>query len=401
MRVAAMRIRKHSRSIVALVIGGGILAAALWPEPIEVSIVPVARGPMAVTLDEDGETRVRERFVVSAPVAGRLQRVQLEPGDAVRAGDSVVARIASAPAALLDSRTESELTAALAAARAAAGMAQAERMRASAALGRARSARQRTRELAMAGAVAVDTLDQAETDLTAAEEAVRAADFAVARADQEVRIARARLQQPAAAGATVTVTAPVSGVVLRVLRKSESVVPVGEPLLEIGDPAALEVVADVLSSDAVRIRPGAAVRFEQWGGHQPLDGRVRRVEPSGFMKVSALGVEEQRVNVVIDFVDAAAAAYALGDGYSVGVRIVIWQTDDTVRVPAGAVFRRGEGWGVFVVDEGKARLQTLRIGERNATDVQIVEGLAVGQRVLLHPPDTITDGTRITSRPER
>jgi HlyD family secretion protein len=395
-----MRIRKHSRSILAIVIGGGILAAALWPEPIEVSIVPVERGPMAVTLDEDGETRVRERFVVSAPVAGRLQRVQLEPGDAVRAHDSVVARIASAPAALLDPRTEGELTAALAAARAAAGIAQADRMRASTALSRARSARQRSRELATAGAIAVDTLDQAETDLMAAEEALRAADFAVARADQEVRIARARLQQPAAAGATVTVAAPVSGVVLRVLRKSESVVPVGEPLLEIGDPAALEVVVDVLSSDAVRIRPGAAVLFEQWGGHDPLHGRVRRVEPSGFMKVSALGVEEQRVNVVVDFVDPAAA-HVLGDGYSVGVRIVTWQTDDTVRVPSGAVFRRGEGWGVFVVEDGRARMETLRIGERNATDVQIVEGLAVGQLVLLHPPDTITDGTRVTSRPEQ
>ena len=391
-------IRRNVRVVAAGVVVSGILAAALWPEAVEVSTATAARAPMQVTIDEDGETRVRERFVVSAPVAGRLQRIELDPGDAVVARSTVLARIAPAAAPLLDARNRSELVTAVEAARAALGQAQAERMRAVTMLTRLRTALRRQRELAMAGAIAADALDQAEAETGAAEEAMRAAEFAVARGEQEVRLARARLQQPGPGAGAVNVIAPVDGIVLRIRRESESVVPTGEPLVEIGDPTRLEVVADLLSTDAVRVAPGALVLLEQWGGAHPIAGRVRRVEPSGFLKLSALGVEEQRVNVIIDLDRAHAGA--LGDGYRVEVRIVVWRSDDVLQVPAGSIFRRGEGWAAFIVDGNRARLRDVRIGQRNATDVQILEGLEAGRTVVLHPPDTLDDGARVTPRRE-
>ena len=392
-------VRKYSRLLTGVLIVTAIVAAALWPEAAEVDLATVARGPMEVTLDEEGETRVRERFVVSAPVSGRLQRITHEPGDAVTSG-TVVARLIPAAAPLLDPRTQAELSAALDATRAALGQAQAERARAATALARARTSERRQAELVKGGAIAPDAFDEAQSATRAAEEALRAADFAVARAENEVQLARARLQPSAAGGRIVDVVAPVDGIILKRLRESEAVVPVGEPLLEIGDAGELEVVADLLSTDAVRVRAGAPVRIEQWGGGHALDGRVRRVEPSGFMKVSALGVEEQRVNVLIDFVDATGAVRALGDGYRVEVRIVIWREDDVVKVPVGALFRRGEGWAAFVVSDGHAQVQTVDIGQRNAVDAQIVKGLAPGQQVVVHPPDTLTDGARIANRDE-
>ena len=209
---------------------------------------------------------------------------------------------------------------------------------------------------------------------------------------------RARLQGPTTAGGEVVIVAPIDGIVLKRLRESEAVVPLGEALLEVGDPQRLEVVADLLSTDAVRVPPGAAVLIEQAGDQPPLRARVRRVEPSGFMKVSALGVEEQRVNVLIDFVDAASAARVLGDNYRVGVRIVTWSDDHVLRVPVGSLFRRGEGWATFVIEQGRAQLRTVEIGQRNETFAQITNGLSAGQVVVLHPPDTLTDGARIGIR---
>ena len=230
------------------------------------------------------------------------------------------------------------------------------------------------------------------------EEAHRAAEFTVSRAEYELQLARARLQAPAAGGRPVDVVAPVDGVVLKRLRESESVVPVGEPLLEIGDPSQIEIVADLLSTDAVRIPAHARVLIEQWGGSEPLEAVVRRVEPSGFMKVSALGVEEQRVNVVIDLADRSGQAHQLGDGYRVEVRVVVWQEADVVKVPVGSLFRSGDEWSAFVIDEGRTRLQRVQLGQRNDTEGQIVDGLQPGQTVVLHPPDTLTDGTRVTVR---
>jgi HlyD family secretion protein len=392
-----MRFLKNKRLIAGVVIVVAIVVMAMWPESIEVSVAMVERGPMQVTLDEDGETRVRDKFVISAPVAGRLQRIVLDIGDPVVSGKTIVARLTTADAPLLDPRTRGELEAAAEAARAAVGQARAELERASAELMRARTTLQRQQELMKAGAIAADNLDAAETAVATAEEARKAAEFAVSRTEYELQLARARLQAPAPAGRAVEIVAPVNGVVLKRFRESESVVPVGEPIVEIGEPSRTEIVADFLSTDAVRIQTGAAVLIEGWGGNDPLEGRVRRVDPAGFMKVSALGVEEQRVNVVIDFEDPTAAK-RLGDGYRVEVRVIVWREEDVVKVPVGGLFRRGNDWAAFVVDGEQVWMQPVELGQRNDVDGQVLEGLTPGQMVVLHPPDTLMDGARVTVR---
>jgi HlyD family secretion protein len=392
-----MRFLKNKRLIAGVVIILAIVAMAMWPESIDVSVATVERGPMQVTLDEDGETRIRDKFVVSAPVAGRLQRIELEPGDPVVRGKTIVARLTTADSPLLDPRTRGELEPAVEAARAAVGQSRAELERATAELMRARTTLQRQQELMKAGAIAADSLDAAETAVATAEEARKAAEFAVARAEHELQLSRARLQAPAPAGRAVEIVAPVSGVILKRFRESESVVPVGEPLIEIGEPARIEIVADFLSTDAVRIQPGSAVLIEGWGGSDPLKGRVRRIEPAGFMKVSALGVEEQRVNVVIDVEDPSAAK-RLGDGYRVEVRVIVWREDEVVKVPVGALFRRGNEWAAFVVDGEQVKMQPVGLGQRNDVDGQVLKGLSSGQTVVLHPPDTLMDGARIRVR---
>jgi HlyD family secretion protein len=392
-----MRFLKNKRLIAGVVIVLAIVGMAMWPESIEISVAKVERGPMQVTLDEDGETRIRDKFVVSAPVAGRLQRIELEVGDPVVRGKTIVARLTTADAPLLDPRTRGELEAGAEAARAALGQTRAERERATAEFMRARTTLQRQQELMKAGAIAADNLDAAETAVTTAEEARKAAEFAVARAEYELQLARARLQAPAPAGRAVEVVAPVSGLVLKRFRESESVVPVGEPLLEIGELSRTEIVADFLSTDAVRIQRGAEVLIEGWGGNDALKGRVRRVDPAGFMKVSALGVEEQRVNVVIDFADPSAAT-RLGDGYRVEVRAIVWREDNVVKVPVGGLFRRGNDWAAFLVEGEQVRLQAVELGQRNDEEAQVIRGLSPGQTVVLHPPDTLMDGARISVR---
>jgi HlyD family secretion protein len=392
-----MRFSTYLRLIVAVLVIAGIVAVAMWPQALAVDVANAHTGPMQVTIDEDGATRVRQRFVIHAPVAGRLARIELEPGDRVTRNATVLASIAPVQPALIDPRTRSELSAAVDAARAAIGLAQADRERTAAALERALSTEARQRKLFEGGAIPRDTLEAAETARRTAEEAVRAADFAVKVAEYELQLAQARLQAPQAGGASVQIRAPIDGVVLKRYHESAAVVAAGEPLIEVGDVDELEIVADLLSTDAVRVEPGAKVLIEQWGGGQTLQGRVRRVEPSGFMKVSALGVEEQRVNVIIDFADPAAGR-VLGDGYRVEVRIVTWHADDVLTVPTGSLFRQGDGWAVFVVEGETARLQPIQLGQRNQVDAQILDGLSAGQRVILHPPDTLGDGSRITVR---
>ena len=392
-----IRLLKSPRLLLAIAIVAAITAAAFWPETMVVEVVTATEGPMQVTIDEEGETRVRERFVISAPVAGRITRIELEPGDEVRRGVTELVRMTPQEAPLLDPRTRTELSAAVEAARAAVGQAQAERGRAAASLSRARSALARQDSLADAGLIARDDLEAAQTAVTTADEAARAAEFAVSRAEYELQLARARLQTPGGGGASIQITAPIDGAVLKRLHESAAVVAAGEPLLEIGDPNQLEVVSDLLSTDAVRVPPRAEVLIDRWGGDHPLQGRVRRVEPSGFMKISALGVEEQRVNVIFDLADAAAGR-ALGDGYRVEVRIIAWRAERVLKVPVGSLFRRGEGWALFIVIDGFARLQPVDLGERNDTEAQILGGVSAGQTVVLHPPDTLTDGMRVTVR---
>ena len=392
-----MRFLKNKKLIASVLVVAAIVAVALWPQSMEVAVVRAERGPMQVTVDEDGETRVRDRFLVTAPVSGRVQRIEIEPGDKVVRGKTVLARITPAESPLLDPRTRGELAAAVEAGTAAVGQARAERQRGVTALDRARSTLRRQQELMKAGAISSDALEAAETAVTSAEDALRAAEFAERRSEGELQLARARLAAPRTSGRSVDVVAPIDGTILKRLRESEGVVPVGEPLLEIGEPGRMEIVADLLSTDAVRVSPGAEVLIEQWGGGHTLHGRVRRVEPSGFMKISALGVEEQRVNVIVDFVNVAEAV-RLGDGYRVEVRVVLWKDDDVLKVPVGGLFRQGEGWAVFVVEEGRVRRQTVQLGQRNENEGQITSGLEAGATIVLHPPDTLTDGTRVTVR---
>jgi HlyD family secretion protein len=391
------RVFRNRRVMAGALIVLALLVVALWPRAVQVDLAPVARGPLVVTIDEEGRTRVRERFVVSAPVGGRVQRIALEPGDEVHRGMALV-RVEAVEPALIDDRTRAELSATVEAARAALGQAQAERARAAAALERARGTLARQRELVAAGAISRDEVEATETEARSAEEALRAAEFSVARAGHELQVARARLQQPAAGRGGTVISSPVDGVVLRRFRESEGVVPAGEPLLEIGNATRLEVVADLLSTDAVRVAPGAAVLIEQWGGDHALRGRVRRVEPAGFMKVSALGVEEQRVNVVVDFDDPDRAGRELGDGYRVEVRIVIWEEQDVLKVPVASLFRRGDDWAVFVLEGGRARLRPVRIGRRSGTEAQVLAGVEQGDALVIHPPDALGDGVRATER---
>lgn len=393
------RFLPNRRVWIAVLVVGGLLAVALWPKTIEVDTGTVVRGPLVVTVDEEGMTRVRDRFVVSSPVAGRVLRIELEPGDPVKRGQ-VVARVRAEQPPLLDERTRAEAQAAVETARAALGRARAEEQRARAALGRLRRELTRARELAESGVVPAQELDARESDAKVAEESVNVAVFAVRAAESDLQRAQARLAPsvPEPAGRVVPVTAPADGAILKRLRESESVVPPGDPLLEIGDPRRLEIVADLLSTDAVRARPGARAIIEQWGGDKELEARVRRIEPAGFTKISALGVEEQRVNVVLDFVDPAGALEALGDAYRVEVRVVIWEAPRVLKVPTSALFREGERWAVYVLQSGRARRVTIELGHQTGREAEVTSGLAEGDVVILHPGDSLADGTKATPR---
>jgi HlyD family secretion protein len=385
------------RLLAGVLVVVAILAVALWPQTLEVDVDRVSRGSMLVTIDEEGETRVRERFIIAAPLAGRLQRIQLEPGDRVVRGRTV-ARLMPAAPTLLDARTRSELAAGVEAAQAALGRASAERQRAGATLDRARSLVRRRKELAEAGIIPRDQLEADEAAMKAAEEEVRAAEYAIRQGEHELQMARVRLEQPTAGGRTIEIAAPADGVVLKRYRESEADVPAGDPLLEVGNPADLEIVSDLLSTDAVRVSPGNRVFIEQWGGGTPLEGRVRRVEPSGFLKISALGVEEQRVNVIVDFDNSTDTPKKLGDGYRVEVRVVVSEVNEALKIPLGSLFRHGEVWAAFTIEDGRARVRELQLGQRNDVEAEIVMGLAEGVPIVIHPPDTLTEGMRVTKR---
>jgi len=301
---------------------------------------------------------------------------------------------------LLDERTRAEAQAAIESARAALGRARAEEQRARATLAQLQRELTRIRELAQNRVVSAQELESREAEAKVAEESVNAAVFAVQAATSALQGAQARLAPPTrdAAGRVVSVTAPADGVVLKRLRESESVVPPGDPLIEIGDPHRLEIVVDLLSTDAVRVQRGARTIIEQWGGERHLEARVRRIEPSGFTKISALGVEEQRVNVVLDFVDPAAAWAALGDAYRVEVRIVIWEAAAVQKVPTSALFRQGEKWAAYTVAEGRARRVIVELGHQTGQEAEVVSGLSEGAPVILHPVDTLADGARVKEK---
>lgn len=393
------RLLLNRRLWIVVIVVAALLAVALWPETVPVETAVVSRGPLLVTVDEEGRTRVRDRFVVASPVAGRVLRIELEPGDPVKAGD-VVARLRPETPGSLDARTRAEAQAALDSARATTGQARAEEQRARAALALAQRELTRVRNLVAESLATTQQLEVREADVKTAEEQVNAAAFAARAAEAEVTRAQARLAPPTAdaGGRVVPITSPVDGVVLKRVRESETVVPAGDPLVEIGDPRQLEIVVDLLSVDAVKVQPGARAIIDQWGGDRTLDARVKRVEPSGFTKISALGVEEQRVNVILEFTDPATAWAALGDGYRVRARIVTWESGDVLKVPTGALVRAGEQWAVFAVRDGRAHRVPIAIDHQNGQEAEVASGIEPGTTIILHPGDTVVEGVKVEQR---
>lgn len=399
--------------IAAIVVVG--LGYAFWPQPVEVDLAEVARGPLQVTVDEDGKTRIREKYVVSAPLAGRLLRIDMDAGDPVQVGKTLLATIEPRDPELLDARTIAQAEARVKAAEAT--LKKMEPMTEQARAAQAFAEAELTRARSAGGAVTKSELENAEYEYRRTSEEQRSM-----RIQEE--IARFELEQAQAAllrtrprddqegdgqsnnnghsngngGWTFTIYSPINGQVLRVLQESAAVVTAGTPLLELGDPRDLEAEIDVLSRDAVKIHPGAKVWFEHWGGDRDLQGRVRLVEPSGFTKISTLGVEEQRVNVIVDFVDPPEERTSLGDGFRVEARIVIDEADDVLKVPTSALFRVGKESAVFKVVDDVVHQQIVKIGRQNGLEAEVLDGLAAGDKVVIHPSDQVEDGVHVRQR---
>jgi HlyD family secretion protein len=357
----------------------------------------VARGRFEAVVEEDGRTRVRDRYVVSAPVAGRVQRLAVRAGDSV-ARDQTLALILAAPSALLGPRARREAEERIGAAEAMLQQAGVLIERAAAQQAQAEADAARLRDLQARGAAPLQQLERAELAERLAARDMLAAERRRHAAEHELDQARAMLQfadAPEGGPERQEVRAPVAGRVLRVLQESEAVVAAGAPLIELGDPGDLEVVVDVLTTEAVGIAPGAPVLIERWGGPQPLEGRVRLVEPGAFTRVSALGVEEQRVWVVVDLLTPRERRAALGDGFRVDARITVAAEEGALLVPVSALFRRGAGWAVFVVRDGIARERPVEIARRAARHAMVASGLAPGEEVVPFPPSALRDGARI------
>lgn len=380
--------------VALLAVAAGIVTA-MQPKPLQVEAAAVRRGQMLVTVNEDGVTRVRDRFVISAPLAGNLARIELHAGDTVQQGD-VIARILPLRAPLLDARTRSESEARVSAAMAGVAQAKAQVERAKVARDYAAEESENTKKLEQSGTLSRHALDRALVDERSRAAELASSEFAARVAEHELAMARATLGRMGGEGGgeQFEVTSPVSGRVLRLMQQSEGVVQAGTQLLEVGDPSALEVAVDVLTSDAVHIQPGAPVTLDEWGG-EALSATVRMVEPSAFTRLSALGVEEQRVNAVIDVISPYATWKALGDGYRVAARVEVYRSEDALMVPWSALFRKGQSWAVFTVEGSVARLRPVDIGRRNELDVEVKGGLELGARVILHPSERIADGTLV------
>jgi HlyD family secretion protein len=397
-----MQLRAKIGIIATAAIVAAGLALGLMPRAQRVDIAEVKRAPLVVTVEEEGKTRVMERYLVSAPVSGYVRRSALKAGDAVKAGQ-VIAVIEPAHAVALDPRTRAQAQAQVSAAQAALAVAEQNARAARAAAELAQQERIRAESLQQSSFISEQALDSARSAETRARAAEQAASHSVKVARFELEMARAavasatRLQGGGSLEA-LQVRAPVAAQVLKLLQESEGAVAAGQPLLEIGNPASLEVEVEVLSTHAVKIAPGSKVMLDRWGGEQTIEGTVRRVEPSGFTKISALGVEEQRVRVIVDFVSPREDWQSLGDGYRVEARFVLWEGDDILQVPTSALFRQGEGWAVFAVEGGRARVTPVETGQRAGLATQVLSGLAAGTRVVSHPDDKIGDGTRVKPR---
>ena len=391
--------RRHGWRYLAGAALVGLIAFGLWPKPQLVEIAVATRGPLVVTVDEEGVTQVRHRYLISSPVSGQLRRIDLKPGAPIVAGQTVVAVLEPASGDILDASSQAQAEARVRAAESQVAQAQAERQRAAASYELAQSEAARQRVLGRDKLVSQQEIDIAESRERTTAQEDRASTFALQVARYELERAQAVLQrsQPGAAAETslLKITSPISGQVLRVWQESSRPVTGGLALLEVGDPTDLEVRIEVLSRDGVAIAPGATVWLDQWGGESPLEAKVRLVEPAAFTKVSALGVEEQRVNVMADLVTPIDARRSLGDGYRVEARIERARRLDTLAVPAGALFQRDRTWMTFVVHGGSAKLQEVSVGLSNGMMTEITSGLNAGDAVIVYPGDKLGDGSRV------
>lgn len=389
-------IRRGVWTLVALG-AAAVIYLAFLPKPVEVDSAAAVRGPMQVTVDEDGETRAHDRFTLAAPVAGRLSRIELHEGDEVRA-DTVLATISPLP---LDPREAAEIRARIQSAEARLSEAQEQLARYETDHGQALRDLNRARMLAQDDIISRQELERAQSRETGAAKEVEAAKFRIQSTASELEREKAGLvsvqAQQSESGRVVPIRAPARCRILRILEKSERVVPFGTSIVILSNPNRIEIVVDLLSTDAVRVKPGAPVIVENWGGPAPLRARVRSVEPYGFTKISALGIEEQRANVIADFLDSPDG---LGDGYRIDARIVIWESADVLKVPASALFRSGSQWCVFLVEAGRARLAPVEVGHRTASEAEILKGLDPGAEVVMHPANELKNGSRVAARLE-
>ena len=385
----------------ALLVVIGFLVWAFLPRPVEVDLAEVALRPLEIVVEEEGEARIREVFTVSATITGKLQRISLHAGDSVTKAETVVASIGPAASVLLDSRSRAVAEAAAAAAQAAMDLARAQLAQAEAAFDFMTSEANRAIALYEKGAISQRAHDNAILERKTAQAAVSSAlaNLAVREKDLESALAVLRPDRSGEQGrCCVDILAPASGRVLRVLTESEQVVQPGTPILEIGDPGNMEIVVELLSRDAVRVQTGAAATVTGWGG-APIAALVDRVEPSAVTKVSALGIDEQRVKVVLALSGPADQWRQLGHGFRAIVRISLWRGEDILTIPVGALFRDGADWATYVLRDGRAQVQAIDLGERNESLAQVTRGLEPGDLVILHPSDLVTDGISIAPRP--
>lgn len=396
---------KAWRRYIPYAIGAGLvvfIANGLRPKPVEVEMAKVTTAPLTVTVLEEGKTRIRHRYVVSPPVSGYLRRIELRAGAQVEAGKTLIATVESQPSTLLNPRAQAEAEARVKAAESSRDQREATLERARASLDLAKKDWQRTDDLRRKGAISAKEWDAAESQATVLERELRAAEFGLRTAEFELTQARAALLQVQAPGGANSeafpIYSPITGFILNVFEENARVVAAGTPIIEVGDTNDLEAEIELLSADAVTVQPGAPVSIEQWGGDKPLRGRVNLVEPGGYTKISALGVEEQRVKVRVDFVDPLPARTTFGDRFRVEARIVTWNSDRVLQVPTGALFRRGGDWMVFTDDHGRAKLTKVEIGHNNGIGAEVLSGLNEGQTVLLHPPDLVSEGVGVKPR---
>ena len=395
-------LRKHPWIAVITVLVFGLLVWGFWPRPVLVELVSAQRAPLTVTIEEEGRTRVIDRYIVSAPVDGVACRVQLNVGDPVEAGQ-VLLNISPLESRVLDPRSRAEAEARVAASKSAlqAAEQQADAARASATF--YRNEIKRLKPLAEQGVISRGAFDKAQMDVLTADATLRSAKHAVEVVKYEMEAAETALKYSAG---TVTgepvervpVKSPVTGRILEMPHECEGPVTTGQELLVVGDSSQLEIVVDLLSADAVKVKPGMKVLFDRWGGDEPLVGRVRTIEPYGFTKISALGVEEQRVNVIADFLSPKEQWQRLGDGYRVEALFVVWEEEQVLQVPASSLFRLNDGWALFVVEGHRAFMREVKVGQRNGLIAQILEGVKEGDVVVNHPSDEVANGVRITER---